>query len=277
MIKYIATDLDGTLFYPPDKKHFVSKENLFFVQSFIDNGGKVILVSGRSIEYGKQVEKALGRKCILIGYNGAVLYENNNILRSECIDKEEIKNIISDINKTYKIPSIMIMTEKGFYIKVKNSYRLLKFFYRIYNKLKGKYGEISHFKEKEFDEALENEKVYKLMFFIGITNKRKKQAMELNKLIRNIYQNVESSWCNEVIEITPKGCSKGSRVRDYCTINNISDDEICVVGDSGNDISMFKEFKNNSFCMAKAPEVVKKYAKYTIDKFEDLSRYIIKK
>ena len=113
MIKYIATDLDGTLFYPPDKKHFVSKENLFFVQSFIDNGGKVILVSGRSIEYGKQVEKALGRKCILIGYNGAVLYENNNILRSECIDKEEIKNIISDINKTYKIPSIMIMTEKG--------------------------------------------------------------------------------------------------------------------------------------------------------------------
>ena len=48
MGKIIATDLDGTLFYPKDKNEMIYKPNLFFLQSFIDDGGKVILISGRS-------------------------------------------------------------------------------------------------------------------------------------------------------------------------------------------------------------------------------------
>ena len=277
MIKYIATDLDGTLFYPKDKKNLIAKENLFFLQSFIDNGGKVILASGRSIEYGKRVEKAIGRECILIGYNGAVLYENNEILKSNNIDKTEVQEIIDDVTKIYKIPAVLIMTENGFFIKVRKGRDFFKKIYNVYNQFLGNYKEVYHKSNEEFEDALENQKIYKLMFFVGITRRKKRQAMELNKMIRNAFPNVESSWCNEVIEITPKDCSKGARIRDYCKIRNINDDEILVVGDSGNDISMFKEFKETSFCMAKAPEVIRKYAKFTISKYEDLSRYIIKK
>ena len=58
---------------------------------------------------------------------------------------------------------------------------------------------------------------------------------------------------------------------------NEKDSEIYVVGDSGNDISLFKAYPKNSFCMGHAPDAVKKYAKYTIEKFEDLSRYIFEK
>lgn len=277
MIKYIATDLDGTLFYPKDKKNLVSKENLFFLQSFIDNGGKVILASGRSIEYGKKVEKAIGRECILIGYNGAILYENGETISSSCIDKDEVKEIIDDVTKIYKLPAVLIMTEKGFYIKVREGRGIFKFFYLIYNKSLGNYGEIYHTNNEEFDDAFNNQKIYKLMFFVGITPHKKKQAKELNKMIRNAFTNIESSWCNQVIEITPKNCNKGSRIREYCNLKNIKDDEIFVVGDSGNDISMFKEFPETSFCMSRAPEVIRKYAKFTISRYEDLSRYIIKK
>lgn len=277
MIKYIATDLDGTLFYPKDKKNLVSKENLFFLQSFIDKGGKVILASGRSVEYGKRVEKAIGRECILVGYNGAILYENGEYLRTQNIDKEEVKEIIEDVTKIYKLPAVLIMTEKGLYVKVRKGRAIFKYMYLIYNKSLGNYGEICYKNENEFEDAFNNQKIYKLMFFVGITSRKKKQAMELNKMIRNAFTNIESSWCNQVIEITPKDCNKGSRIREYCNIRNIKDDEICVVGDSGNDISMFKEFPETSFCMAKAPEVIRKYAKFTISKYEDLSRYIIKK
>lgn len=277
MIKYIATDLDGTLFYPKDRRHLISKENLFFLQSFIDGGGKVILVSGRSVEYGKKVEKVIGRKCTLIGFNGAVLYEDGKILRSESIDKNEIKELIDELLVPFKLPGVMIMTEKGFFIKIRKGCEILKYFYALYNKIQGNYGEVPHFKIEEFNEALENQMIFKLMFLIGVTSRKKKQAMYLNKIIRNAHTNIESSWSNEVIEITPKNCSKGSIMREYCKIKGIKDDEICVVGDSGNDISMFKEFKETSFVMGKAPEAVKKYAKYTIDKFEDLSRYIVKK
>lgn len=57
MNKIIATDLDGTLFYPKDRINIICKENLFFIQSFIDNGGKLVIVSGRSLLYGKKFKK----------------------------------------------------------------------------------------------------------------------------------------------------------------------------------------------------------------------------
>ena len=61
MNKVIATDLDGTLLYPKDKKNIVCKPNLYFLQSFIDKGGKVIIVSGRSLAYGLRVKERINR------------------------------------------------------------------------------------------------------------------------------------------------------------------------------------------------------------------------
>ena len=59
MEKIIATDLDGTLFYPKDTKEMISKPNLFFLQNFIDNGGKTILISGRSHLYCQKTVKKI--------------------------------------------------------------------------------------------------------------------------------------------------------------------------------------------------------------------------
>ena len=39
-MKILVTDLDGTLFYPKDKKAMICKENLDFVRNFIDKGNK---------------------------------------------------------------------------------------------------------------------------------------------------------------------------------------------------------------------------------------------
>ena len=54
-MKVLATDLDGTLFYPKDKKNIICLENLKFIRDFIDEGNKVILISGRSFDFLKIV------------------------------------------------------------------------------------------------------------------------------------------------------------------------------------------------------------------------------
>lgn len=55
MSKLIATDLDGTLFYPKKRIKMISKKSLNFLRQHIDNGGKLVLVSGRNSEYLKKL------------------------------------------------------------------------------------------------------------------------------------------------------------------------------------------------------------------------------
>ena len=47
-----------------------------------------------------------------------------------------------------------------------------------------------------------------------------------------------------------------------------------VVGDSGNDISMFLDFPESSFCMSHGPENVKKRARFVIDRFYELQDFV---
>ena len=71
--------------------------------------------------------------------------------------------------------------------------------------------------------------------------------------------------------------SKSEGIDWYLKEHNCKAEDLYVVGDSGNDISMFKKFYNNSFCMNHSHPTVKKYAKTVIGDFEDLRDYILNK
>ena len=47
MIKVLATDLDGTLFYPKRKISLISGKNKKFLRKFVKEGKKVILVTAK--------------------------------------------------------------------------------------------------------------------------------------------------------------------------------------------------------------------------------------
>ena len=80
-----------------------------------------------------------------------------------------------------------------------------------------------------------------------------------------------------MIEFTPTNCSKAEGLKYYANYHKINAEDIFVVGDSGNDISMFTEFHENSFCMAQAPLSVSKYAKNQIRNFWELEKFIERK
>ncbi len=154
--------------------------------------------------------------------------------------------------------------------------RYLRVFYNIYYKLQGNYAEDYLFDNTKFDKELGEGQVYKLMFFFGISRRNQKIAAEANKYIREHYGgDVEASWTGGFIEITPHGCSKANGITKYVKDHNINHNHVYVIGDSGNDISMFRTFYENSFCMNHSSRKVKKHARHHVMRFHHLRRYIM--
>lgn len=273
-MKIIATDLDGTLFYPKEKKKMIYEPNLYLLQNFADKGGKIVLISGRSNEYLKKVCKKINRNCATISYNGACISENGKKLVDKAIPNLEAIDIIDDVYSTFHNFGVFLMTDQGIFVHLRTKSRILRKFATFYYGCQKIYAEKFCGDESKYQECLKSGNIYKIMFFFGLGKKGAHRAMEANKIVRNAYENIESSWSSTVIEVTYKGCSKATAIKEYLEKTGLNDEELYVVGDSGNDISMFKAFHERSFCLAHAPLSVKKYAKYTIEKFEDLSRYI---
>ncbi len=273
-MKVIATDLDGTLFYPKDKRNIIYQPNLFVLQNFVDKGGKLVLISGRSVDYCKKVIKKLDRPASIIGFNGSCIYQDDKYIEQNTIPNEEVKNIVNETFQAFKNFGTFIMTDKGVFVHLKTKSRFIRWISKVYYRGQREYAEKFYSDEKSFQEQLENGNIYKVLLFFGFSKRKMKKAREANKILRNTYENFEFSWSTCVIEITLKNCNKARALEDFVKINNINKEDVIVVGDSGNDICMFKSFYENSFCMGHSPKSVSKYARYTIDKYEDLSRYI---
>ena len=276
MPKVIATDLDGTLFYPKDKNNMIPPTNLYFLQSFIDDGGEVILISGRSWEFCKKTINKIGRKVSAITFNGGCVFDGEKIIKKETIDNDVAVKIIKDVFEEFHNTGVFLMTERGLEVKLKYKSKLMRNIYRAYYRGQKALAENYIDGYDIFDDELKNGTIYKFMLFFGIGKKNMKRAGEVCKILRERYDHVEANWSDNVIEITGKGVHKADSLIELCKLKGYNPEDVMVVGDSGNDISMFKAFPENSFCMEHSSPDVKKYAKYTLAKFEDLCRYISK-
>ncbi|MCI6788475.1 MAG: Cof-type HAD-IIB family hydrolase [Mollicutes bacterium] len=277
MNKLLATDLDGTLFYPKEKKRMIEDSNLKVLRDFADEGNEVVIISGRSLNYCLKVKKRVNRNVGLICFNGSLVYKDGKIIYSQALNNEKINDFINEIYEEYKLPGVFIMSENGMFVKIRSKNPIMRLGYIFYYKNQKVYKEDFHWKIEDYNNEIKNGKIFKIMFFFGITKKSKNKAGEINKIFRNTLEDYECNWSDNVIEVTAKNCSKANALAHYISKEKLENCRVFVVGDSGNDISMFKKYHENSFCINKAPHVIKKYAAYTIDKFSDLSRYIFEK
>ena len=273
-MKILVTDLDRTLFYPKDKKAMICKENLDFVRNFIDKGNKLVVCSGRSIDYCKRVERRINRPIGMICYNGAVSADGEDEYAYFCINNKQAEELIDIVFDEYKIPGVFIMTDDGVFVRTKTKVQLIRRFYKFCYEFEKIYAETFHLSVNKYDYELKKGNIHKIMLYFGVSPKAKKKAREINRVLRENYSDLEFSWSNNVIEITNVECSKGNAIKQFIKHSAIDRNNVYVVGDSGNDISMFKAFHENSFCLSHGHKAVKKYASHEIDKFIDLEKYL---
>jgi len=273
--KVIATDLDGTLFYPRKRIRMISKDNRAFIDKFMDDGGKILLVSGRNRYFGEKVAQNLHRQVDVVGCNGSFVLDGGRLIKESFFNKDALRKILNETCREYKIPIVMLFTKRhNLVIPHSGVGWLTGLCYSTYEFFQGTYREPVVRSDRVFYEELEGGEVYKAMLFFGVAPRRKIQAREANKLLRLRYPEAEFSWVEQAIEITPKGASKSEGIAFYLDYNHLSRDNVLVIGDSGNDISMFEAFKEESFCMDHSPDEVKKHASHVIKRFYDLDAYI---
>lgn len=253
----------------------VSSRSRDFLTRFLDDGGKVILVSGRMPASCKKLEERLGSPLDAICCNGAAIISGGKLIKDETFEAQPVKNMIEEINREMEIPIVMLFTRNRGVVSQSHSLtRFVRFGFSFYTFFQFNYREEMLRDDKAYYEELEKGEIYKVMLYFGATKKKIARAEEAAKLLALRYPQFCFAWSKQVVEITPKGCTKSQGLSFYLDYNKIDHDNVLVIGDSGNDISMFDDFPDNSFCMEHAPESVRSHAKHTIHRFGDLQEYV---
>ena len=278
MRKLLACDLDGTLFYPRKFTRCISKRNVKFLRRWIDAGNNVVLITSRSTEFVKRLEKEIQRDFDVMSCTSAEIFHKGERVKQRWMPSKELENVFWKIDEKYK-PIGYLLTSEGHPCVVYNTKRVGWFFSAIYHLwyyFQLKYREPCEVSNEFFLDQLQNGKVYKLMTFFGLGKSKSTLSKEINKELRENFPEIESSWSLIVNELTPKGCNKGEGLEEYCKIAGFNPEDVYVIGDSGNDIAMFQKYHEHSYCMMHAYPSVKKYAKYAVTRVYKLDDLVLK-
>lgn len=278
MSKLLAVDLDGTLFYPRQFKRCISKKNVKFLRRWIDSGNKVILISSRSMGFVENLKEEIQRPFDYISSTSAQICADGKLIQDLNIPNSELVSVLKDIEDKFQPLGFLASgKESGHVIKrCRDVSKLIFSFYHIWWWFQLKYREKFVMDNKVFEDLIQNGKVSKVMVFYGLGKNKAKISKEINKELRDKYNDIEVSWTAQVNELTPLNCNKSNGLKKYCEIMNINKDDVYVVGDSGNDISMFNEFHEHSYCMKHSYPSVKKYASHIISRVYKLEKIVLK-
>lgn len=245
MIKLIASDLDGTLL---DKPNRISKENLNAIEYAYQKGAKFCFATGRDLNSISEIAKSLAHAPVLILGNGAeVLDEDRNMLFQDFFKNEHLKEVCGIMDK-HEV-DYMIFTTDGFYTTKDPKIVREKFVERI-TAIKGEeYGYIfATSKDKPCNNLVQIEDMDK---FVVEKHVLKVEGFHINEdPIENVKKELEKftdlshlSTGKNNVEVTNLTATKGIALKKYCEMYHIHEDEVMVIGDSHNDLSMFDHFK----------------------------------
>ena len=254
MIKAVFIDIDGTLL---NSKKQVTINTRKKIKECIENNVKIILVSGRSRLFTMNIQKEIESSPYIISSNGAEIYDikNNKILYSDYLNKEVLENLLEYANSNNLKISFIYESDL-----VMNKY--------IFSDEKDKVKSIEEIKQIINSENILQcvisdinfEKMEKARTFLKKNFKEVKITNESKRFINEKLKSSSSYFC----DITSKTVSKGVAVKELCRCLDFKKEEIVVIGDGKNDISMF-ELTENSVAMGNALDELKIIAKYVTD------------
>ena len=270
MIKFIASDMDGTLL---GKNNDISEENLNAIRKAEEMGIHFVIASGRMYEEIKPFLDQYNLKCECIALNGAEYRDKvGKILEGIYMEKSNVKNILNIIEEVGF--NIEIYTDKGLYTtntkeeSLRGSMLRVQFFHpevtsyeEILKNAKEDYHFINLNYIDDIDEFLNtNVKIGKIEAY----NKSEDKVVELKEKLENIDKLAIASSIAINVEVNHIEAQKGIILAKVAEKKRVSKEEVVVIGDGFNDYSMFAEFPI-SFAMENAIPEIKEIAKYVTD------------
>ena len=265
MKKLLASDVDGTL-YVDDKIHDKSVE---YIKKFRENGHAFLLCTGRNFGGIKYLVEEYDIEAD--GYvlcNGSVVLDKNlNVIYSEEIEYSTIKKVFEDSKNK---------NEYNFYFAdEENLYIIDGYYNNPILKVDGmeKKWNVIRISEEEF---YKNRYTANIIGIEVIDKSIEKTEKKIKAIDSKLGDEVTAYRNKYFIDIVPKDASKAEGISKVLDTYGVKDEDVFVIGDSWNDLSMFRKYNKNSYTFSYAEEELKPHASNVVDAFHNCLEVIIK-
>lgn len=253
IIRYIASDLDGTLISSDNE---VSEENLDAIDRMHNAGVRFIVLTGRTL-YEVPLELRHNDSIDYIIYsNGVGIWDRKRgLLKNNFIDDEKAKKVFEILSEYETFTEIYsggrpYVDASKFDSEHFLYYKIDKGFIPEMNKSRVKIPSL----RKIIDDSNDKVEMFDVFF------RYEKERQECLKRLKNDFDDlfVTSSMSNN-LEIVRAGNSKGNTLIEFCNKMGIDIKSVTVLGDSKNDISAF-ETDAKGYAVANACDELKNLA-----------------
>ena len=262
-IKIVFSDIDGTFL---TNDHQVTENTERAVKLLLEKNIPFVLVSARMPEAIYPITKKIGVKIPIISYSGGlVLTENEEILYSKTIEIEQVKNVLSEIEKRWSNVTVNYYSGRRWFVRNVDDERV-----------KNEMDITSATAENaDFDELIENKILPNKLLIMCDPPVCEEMEQKLKKMYNEL--NVVRS-SDILLEIMDKSVSKATGIHIMLRHFGFKAEESIGFGDNYNDIDMFK-YVGYSVAMGNAPEAVKKFANdiTTSNENDGIYNYLLKK
>lgn len=253
MIKFIASDLDGTILQ--NKAQHIDTSTLEVIGRLVEKGMLFAPASGRQLESLKKLFAPFADSLCYISENGALVKYKDTIISKTPIERGLAMNIIDHVDSLENC-ELLISGEHFAYIRPKTE----AFRHRMTKVVNYETIELTRF--DEIDEDIIKIAVCNLS---GISNSQE-----------HIFAKWEDKAMVAVsgeifLDITDKGANKGNAVKQIQKYFGLLPDECMAFGDNFNDIQML-ESVTHSYAMQNAVDEIKTHAAYVTDSVEKVLR-----
>ena len=266
MSKLLASDIDGTLLLNR-KIHHKSIEN---IDRFKNDGNLFILSTGRALceldsiinEYKLDVDA-------YVLCNGAFILDKSlNIIEDFKIDSDIVYKISKYVLSTNNFTLSVLDGYKSYLIKSKSILKARNLFNlnslkKIYKMLINK---SSNLELLNLNHLKGNDLNINIMSIYSL-NDNVEKAENLKNHLNDEFGEYITAYRNKYfVDVVFKGCSKATGIEKVCKNFNLADNNVYVIGDSWNDLSMFERY-DNSYTFTYAEKTLQKKANKVIDSF----------
>ena len=243
-MKLLASDFDGTLFFHSEKEDMRIKD-LEAIRKFQDKGNLFGICTGRHLNgIIDPTRDRVNYDFYIVNSGAVILDKNKNVIQKNMIKTEVAKKVVSEIDNSVEVTFII---DNQFYaINRKNDWPMRIIEVSSMDDINEAEIEALAFHFKDIDETT---KVYN-------------DIVEKYNVIIDVYQNVNN------LDFAPKGCSKGNALKMIMDYYKIDKDNMNCIGDSWNDLPMFKSIEN-SFTFTYSPVDIQKETKHVINNLEE--------
>ncbi len=229
-IKLVVFDLDGTLL---TSNHVISHHSILAIEELKKKGILIAIASGRIYTMLESFVYTLQLEDFIISSNGASIdsLKEKKIISQIFLDVNDAKRLI-EFCVNHKI-ECNVLTRKACFFP-ENSKRKKRF--EIYNELAMTQG-LSPIEILTYNLHFENEEHIEKILIHEINSMKLKKVKKFIDQHTNLHYTSSGSG---IMDVSPKGITKGNAVRKIATYTNIDLNQVCVFGDYDNDISMFE-------------------------------------